>query len=119
MSVFDADTGVLLGDTGSQIDDAAAAAGVYPDSRSDRGSTEPEVIDLAHYRGLTLAAVGLERANAVALIDVSDPSAPTVIDVESVDVGPEGIQFFRRGKRLFVAAANEVSGTLSILEVVF
>ena len=119
VSVFDADTGVLLGDTGSQIDDRAAAAGVYPDSRSDRGSTEPEVLDLTHYRGLTLVAVGLERANAVALIDVSDPSAPAVIDVESVDVGPEGMQFFRRGKRLFVAAANEVSGTLSILEVVF
>ena len=119
VSVFDADTGVLLGDTGSQIDDAAAAAGVYPDSRSNRGSTEPEVLDLTHYRGLTLVAVGLERANAVALIDVSDPSAPAVIDVESVDVGPEGMQFFRRGKRLFVAAANEVSGTLSILEVVF
>jgi DNA-binding beta-propeller fold protein YncE len=119
VSVFDADSGVLLGDTGSQIDDAAAAAGVYPDSRSNRGSTEPEVLDLTHYRGLTLVAVGLERANAVALIDVSDPSAPAVIDVESVDVGPEGMQFFRRGKRLFVAAANEVSGTLSILEVVF
>jgi hypothetical protein len=111
VSLFDADTGLLLGDT-------VADAGIYPDSRSNRGSSEPEVLDLAHYGGLTLVAVSLERANAVALIDVSDPTSPRVLDVQAVGTGPEGIQFFRRGSRLFVAAANEVSGTLSILEVV-
>jgi DNA-binding beta-propeller fold protein YncE len=119
MSVFDADTGALISDTGSQIDDAAAAAGVYPDDRSNRGSTEPEVLDLTHHAGMTLVALGLERGNAVALIDVSDPTAPLVIDVARVGVGPEGVKFFRRGDRLFVAVANEVSGTVSILEVVF
>jgi len=118
LSVFDADSGLLLADTGSQLDDAAASAGVYPDGRSDRGGSEPEVLDLTHHRGSTLVAVGLERANAVALVDVSDPTAPLVIDVEPVGVGPEGIKFFRVRNRLFVAAANEVSGTVSILEVV-
>ncbi|MGH8582016.1 MAG: hypothetical protein ACREWG_04350, partial [Gammaproteobacteria bacterium] len=69
--------------------------------------------------GMTLVAVGLERANAVALIDVSNPVAPVVIDLAPVGTAPEGIKFFRRGEQLFVAAANEVSGTVSILEVVF
>ena len=119
VSVFDLDSGVLLGDTGSQLDDAAAAASVYPDSRSNRGGTEPEVLDLTHYRGQTLVVVGLERGNAVALVDVSDPTAPLVIDVAPAGVGPEGVKFFRRGSRLFVAAANEVSGTVSLFEVVF
>jgi hypothetical protein len=119
VSVFDARTGVLLGDTGSQLDDAAAASGIYPDSRSNRGGTEPEVLDLTHYRGMTLVAVGLERANAVALIEVSNPVTPTVIDLASVGAAPEGIKFFRRGDQLFIAAANEVSGTVSILEVAF
>lgn len=119
VSVFDADTGALLGDTGSQIDEAAAAANVYPDGRSNRGASEPEVLDLTHYRGRTLVAVGLERANAVALIDVTDPTNPVVIDIAPVGVGPEGIKFFRVSSRLFVAAANEVSGTVSLLEVVF
>ena len=90
VSVFDTDSGVLLGDTGSQLDDAAAEIGAYPDSRSNRGGTEPEVLDLTHYRGLTLVAVGLERGNAVALVDVSDPTAPVVIDVAPAGVGPEG-----------------------------
>ena len=118
VSVFDAETGALLGDTGSQIDDAAAAAGVYPDSRSNRGSSEPEGLDLTNYRDRTLVAVGLERANAVELIDVTDPTDPVVLDIASVGVGPEGVKFFRVGSRLFVAAANEVSGTVSLLEVV-
>ena len=119
VSVFDARTGTLLSDTGSQLDDAAAAAGIYPDSRSNRGGSEPEGLDLAEYRGITLLAVSLERANAVGLVDVSDPTAPTVIDIASVDAAPEGIKFFRRGSRLFVASANEAAGTVSILEVVF
>ena len=118
VSVFDARSGALWGDTGSQLDDAAAAAGMYPDSRSNRGGSEPEVLDLTHDRGLTLVAVGLERANAVALVDVSDPSAPAVISIAAAGIGPEGIKFFRTGSRLFVASANEVSGTVSIFEVV-
>ena len=119
VSVFDARTGELLGDTGSQIDDAAAGAGAYDDSRSNRGGSEPEVLDLAQHRGVTLVAVGLERANSVALIDTSDPATPTVVDSAPVGTGPEGIKFFRLGERLFEASANEVSGTVSIHEVVF
>ena len=118
VSVFDARSGALWSDTGSQLDDAAAEAGLYPDDRSNRGGSEPEVLDLTHDRGLTLVAVGLERANAVALVDVSEPSAPVVISVAAAGIGPEGIKFFRAGSRLFVASANEVSGTVSILEVV-
>ena len=119
VSVFDAETGVLIGVTGGQIDDVAADAGFYPDGRSNRGGSEPEVLDLTHHRGKTLVAVALERANAVALVDVSDPAAPAVIDIELVGMGPEGTKFFRIGSRLFLAIANEVSGTVSILEVVF
>ncbi len=117
VSLFDARTGVLLGDTGSQIDDSAALFGVYPDSRSNRGGSEPEVLDLTRHHGMTLVAVGLERANAVALIDVSNPCTPLVIDLAPVGIAPEGIKFFHRKGQLYVAVANEVSGTVSILEV--
>ncbi len=117
VSVFDARTGVLLGDTGSQIDDSAGLFGIYPDSRSNRGGSEPEVLDLTHHHGMTLVAVGLERANAVALIDVSNPCTPFVIDLAPVGLAPEGIKFFHRHGQLYVAVANEVSGTVSILEV--
>jgi uncharacterized protein len=118
VSVFDASSGALLGDTGNQIDDVANSIGLYPDSRSNRGGTEPEVLDLTDHRGRTLVAVGLERGNAVALIDVSDPTKPTVFAIAPTGVGPEGVKFVKRGSRLFVVCANEVSGTVTVLEVV-
>jgi hypothetical protein len=77
---------------------------------------DPECLDLAVHRGRTLVAVGLERANAVALIDVSDPSAPTVIDLARIGAHPEGIRFLKRGSRLFVLSANEAAGTVPVLE---
>jgi uncharacterized protein len=121
LSVFDARTGAFISDTGSQLDDAAATAGAYPDNRSNRGGSEPEGVDLTHHRGMALAAVALERASAVALVDVSDPTTPAVIAIAPLapHIGPEGVKFFRRGSRLFAATGNEVSGSVSILEVVF
>ena len=117
VSVFDAGTAALLGDTGSQIDDAAAAAGLYPDGRSNRGGSEPEVLDLTGWHGRTLVAVGLERANAVALIDVAKDGMPTVVAIAPVGSAPEGIKFLRAGDALYVLSANEGSGTVSVLEV--
>ncbi|MEO5924437.1 MAG: hypothetical protein ABIR70_11480 [Bryobacteraceae bacterium] len=117
VSVFNAKTGALMGDTGSQLDQAAADAGVYPDDRSNRGGTEPEVLDVTDYKGRTLVAVGLERAASVALIDVTDPSTPTVIDLAPVGLNPEGIKFYKTKGKLYVLAANEASGTLSALLV--
>ncbi len=126
VSVFDAESGVLIGDTGSQIDDIAAVEQVYPDGRSNRGGSEPEGLDLTHHRGHTLVAVTLERAESVALVDVSNPASPLVVDIQNLSgtiptiaTGPEAVKFFRVGARLFLATANEVAGTVSILEVVF
>ena len=121
LSVFDTRTGAVIADTGNQLDDSANDVGAYPDNRSNRGGAEPEGVDLTHHRGSTLAAVALERASAISLVDLSDPTKPVVIDTFNLfpQVGPETVKFFRRGSRLFVASGNEVSGTVSILEVVF
>lgn len=119
VSVFNSRTGEFIADTGSQLDDAAAAAGIYPEARSNRGGSEPEVLDMIHVRGMNLVAVGLERANAVALIDVSRPASPSVIALTAVGAGREGIKFLKRRGELFVLSANEVAGTVSVLQVGF
>jgi hypothetical protein len=121
ISVFDAQTGAFIADTGTQLDDAAAVVGAYPDQRSNRGGSEPEGIDLIQFNGLTLAAVALERADSVALADLSDPARTSVVHIARLQggIGPETVKFFRRGTRLFVASGNEVSGTVSVFEVVF
>jgi len=121
LTVFDAQTGTVIADTGNQLDEGANAAGVYPDTRSNRGGSEPEGLDLTQHRGVTLAAVAQERASTVSLVDLTNPTKPAVVDTFNLfpQVGPETVKFFRRGSRLFVASANEVTGTVSVLEVVF
>ena len=91
----------------------------YPDSRSNRGSSEPEGLDLTHARGLTLAAgrYGARECRGSGRRSASERAV--VLNATPVGVGPEGIKFFHVGNRLLVACANEVSGTVSILEVVF
>ncbi len=131
VSVFDAETGDLLGDTGNQIDFAAAYEidgipfpGVYPDGRSDSKGSEPENLVTFRYHGTTYAAVGLERADSVALVSLADPANPAVVNVAPVNPGtelgsqaPEGIGYLRSDGSLFVYAANEGSGVVSVFEV--
>lgn len=120
LSIFNASTGALVGDTGSQIDDIANANGAYPDSRSNRGGSEPEVVDVVAYAGKTYAAVSLERAFGIALVDITVPATPQVVAFASTGASsnPEGVKFFLRRSRLYVTSANEASGTVSIFQVI-
>jgi DNA-binding beta-propeller fold protein YncE len=131
VSVFDARTGALLGDTGNQFDWAAAHdidgirfPGVYPDGRSDSKGSEPENLVTFQYDGNTYAAVGLERADSVALVSLADPANPTVVNVAPVNPGtelgsqaPEGIGYLESDGSVFVYAANEKSGVVSVFQV--
>lgn len=117
VTIFDANSGRVVADTGSQLDALAAAKGFYPDSRSNRGGSEPEGIDTFNTGQRVIAAVTLERAHAVAFIDISNPHAPHVFDMVRVGLNPEGIKLIRRTNTLYALTANEVSGTLSVVRV--
>ena len=126
VSVLDAATGAVLGDTGNQLDEAAAAAGVYPDGRSDNKGSEPEGLAVFAAGDGVWAAVGLERAEAVALIDLADPRAPRVRAVQSLRrageggrLAPEDLAYIRQDGAHYVATANEKSGTVSIVAIEF
>lgn len=116
VTVLDLVTGETF-DTGSALDDIANSVGRYPDSRSNRGGSEPEVLAATTFQGRELVAVGLERANAVVLIDVSNPRSPTLIAIAATGTGPEGVEFMHHGNRLYILAANEVSGTVTAIRV--
>ena len=126
VSVLDAATGEVLGDTGNQLDEAAAAAGVYPDGRSDNKGSEPEGLVVFAAGDGVWAVVGLERAEAVALIDLSNPRAPRVRALQSLRragesgrLAPEELAYVRQGGAHYVATANEKSGTVSIVAIEF
>lgn len=126
VSVLDAVTGEVLGDTGNQLDEAAAAAGVYLDGRSDDRGSEPEGLAVFAAEDGVWAVVGLERAEAVALIDLADPRAPRVRAVQSLrregesgKLAPEDLAYIRQDGAYYVAVANEKSGTVSIVAIEF
>jgi predicted extracellular nuclease len=117
VSVFDATTGAFIADTGNKLDALAALFNRYPDSRSNRGGTEPEVLDAIVFAGQAIVAVGLERANAVALVDVTSPATPQIIGLLPAGAAPEGVKLVERDGALFVMAANEADGTLTVARV--
>jgi hypothetical protein len=124
LSVFDLETGELLGDTGPELDRMAARAGLYPDKRSPRKGSEPEMVIAFERGGRSYAAVTLERAGALALVDLSNPRKPTVLAVvrsgdDHLDDEPEGLALFRdpEGGHDYFYVANEGTGTLGVLRV--
>jgi uncharacterized repeat protein (TIGR01451 family) len=117
VSLFRAEDGAFVADTAGSLDDLAARWGRYPDNRSNRGGSEPEVVDAVLFNGQAIAAVGLERADAVVIIDVSQPQTPTLLSLIPTGAAPEGVKLVARNQALYVLAANEISGTLTIARV--
>lgn len=125
LSVVDLETGKVIGDTGNQLDKAAHAAGIYPDGRSDNKGSEPEGVVAFEAEGKAWAVVALERADALVLVDLEDPSVPQVRALLPLrregdgKLAPEGVVTFEQGGVRYVATANEKAGTVSIVTVGF
>jgi len=124
LSVFDLQTGEFLGDTGAELDRLAARAGLYPDKRSHKRGSEPEMVLTFERGGRSYAAVTLERAGALALVDLSDPRRPTVLAVapsgaDHLKDEPEGLALFGdpQGGHDYFYVANEGTGTMGVLRV--
>lgn len=138
--------GQLVFDSGEAIEAVTAAA--FPldfnsdnasngsfDSRSDDKGPEPEGLALGRLCGRTYAFVGLERIGGVVVYDVSNPRHPQLVQYVNTrdfagdaaagtagDLGPEGLLFIEAGDsptgRPLLVAANEISGTTRLFEIV-
>jgi hypothetical protein len=148
--------GELVWDSGEELEQLTL--GAFPDffnsghdtaafdNRSDNKGPEPEGITVEKLNGRTYAFVGFERIGGVVTYDVTNPTAPVLVDYvnnrdfaaqlagqeefgdafvpgpESGDLGPEGITVIRASdsptRTALVVVANEVSGTTTIFEVV-
>ena len=122
VSVFDAATGTLLGDTGNQLDEFAFANKVYPERRSGKKGSEPEMVVSFDLDGVPFVAVGMERAGAVELISLADPFHPKVIALGRIagdeDKSPEGIAHFMVDGEHYLLTANEMNGTVECFKIV-
>ena len=122
VSVFDAATGTLLGDTGNQLDETAFANKVYPERRSSKKGSEPEMLVAFDLDGIPFVAVGMERAASVELISLADPLHPKVIALGKIagdeDKSPEGIAHFLVEGEHYLLTANEMNGTVECFKIV-
>ena len=143
-SIFNADTGALVFDSGDDFETITAQA--FPDNfnasndendpegRSDNKGPEPEGVAIGEVGGQTYAFIGLERIGGVMVYDITDPANSSFIqyinnrdfsgDPEAGtagDLGPEGLTFISaadspNGNPL-LAVSNEVSGSTTLFEI--
>lgn len=100
------------------------------DSRSAKKGPEPEYVTVGQVGDKTLAFIGLERIGGVMTYDVTNPMGPVFlnyINTRDFDAGiasdsaPEGLEFIGAEDsptgRPLLLVANEVSGTVAVLEL--
>ncbi|WP_020061526.1 choice-of-anchor I domain-containing protein [Bacillus sp. 123MFChir2] len=104
--------GSFVYDSMNLIDEKVAAAGLYPDSRSNSRGSEVENVAAGTIQGSPIMAVAAERANAVLFFDLTLPMFPVYIGlVPSGGKAPEGIHKINN-RNIFVSA-DEADGVLS------
>ncbi|MCX8523612.1 choice-of-anchor I family protein [Chryseobacterium formosus] len=138
-SIFNADTKQLVFDSGDQFERHTAA--YHPlifnadneangaKSRSRAKGPEPEGVTLGTIGTQTFAFITLERTGGVMVYNVTDPNNATFVDYKHSrstsafggDNGPEGITYIPAANmnngKAYIIVANEISGTLSMYEV--
>ncbi|MGL5295728.1 MAG: choice-of-anchor I family protein [Culicoidibacterales bacterium] len=139
-AIWDADTMELVYDSGSQFE--AITAELLPegfnwsnddtelDKRSSKKGPEPEGIEIGIVNDKIYAFIGLERIGGIMTYDITNPTDASIANYINTrdfsgaiagDVSPEGIEFVSATNsptnKPLVLVGNEVSGTVSILEL--
>lgn len=110
-SIFDADTGDAVYDSGSEMEWMTAMAGHYPDNRSGNKGNEPENVFYSAFPdfGMEYVFVLSERSSVVFVYSIDSsvsPPAPEFVQMLAVGIGPEGITAIP--SQNLVAVASEV-----------
>lgn len=91
---------------------------MYDDGRSDDKSVEPEAITVGRVGSKMIAVVGMERADAFAVYDVTNPTAPTFVKMYKTGDAPEGILFIPASKspirQSLIVVSSENDGFIKI-----
>lgn len=117
-SVWDASTGILVWDSKDQLDRESFTLGLYDDLRSDDKGSEPEAITIGRVGSKTIAIVGMERADAFAIYDITNPTAPSFVKMFKTGDAPEGVLFIPASKspiqQSLIVVSSENDGFVKI-----
>ena len=97
-SMWNGNTGALVYDSKNELDQRVAADNLYDDSRSDDKGSEPEGLAIGKTGTRTILFVGLERADAVAMYDITYPYYPIFLKTMKTGDAPEGMLFISADK---------------------
>ena len=119
-SIWDGLTGERVYDSGNELEKVVIAAGRYDDGRSDAKGVEPEGVVLGTIGHRTIAFIGLERVDAVAVYDVTNPYAPQFLQLLKSGDAPEGLVFVSatdspNGESLFIVSSED-DGTVKVFQ---
>lgn len=117
-SVWNGNTGQQVYDSHNELDREWAKQSNFDDGRSDDKGAEPEGIVIGRVGNKTLLFLALERADAFAIYDVTNPVKPKFLQWIVSGDAPEGILFVPaeespNGKSL-VIVSSENDGTVRI-----
>ena len=108
--------GTIVYESAESFETALAEAGYWPDKRAGKKGVEPESIEVATIDGHRVVFVGAERANAVGVYDVSNLSAPQLLQILPTGKAPEGLVAIPE-RRLFVTSnEGDAKNSLSIFK---
>jgi hypothetical protein len=117
-SVWNGNTGALLFDSKNELEKKAQLSGFYDDDRSDNKGVEPEGITLGKVNKRNLVFVGMERADAVAIYDVSNPLNPQFLQILATGDAPEGVLFipakYSPNRRSLLVVSSENDGVIKV-----
>ncbi len=119
-SIWDGNSGSLVFDSGKEMEEKIIAAQLYDDGRSDDKGVEPEGIAIGRMNNRNIVFVGCERADAVAVYDVTNPTAAKYLQVLKTGDAPEGVLFVKaqdspNGKSLLIVS-SETDGTVKFYQ---
>lgn len=119
-SVWNGNTGAQVYDSKNELDSKVHTSGIatYDDGRSDDKSIEPEGITIGVIGNRTIAFVGMERVDAVAIYDVTNPTAPVFKQIVKCGDAPEGVLFISAKdspiKRSLLVVSSEDDGLIKV-----
>ncbi len=106
-TVFNRD-GTMVYEAGASFEHAIIEVGHYPDARSDAKGVEAEGMEFATFGDVPMMFLLAERASMVGVYDMTDPSAPALMQLLPSGISPEGAIAIP-GRNL-LATANEFDG---------
>ena len=119
-SIYETATGRMVYESGKSLEEAVIAGNRYDDERSDDKGVEPEGVVVGQVSNRPIAFIGLERADAVAVYDLSNPTNPQFLQLLATGDAPEGLHFIPASKsptgQSLLVVSSEGDGTVKIYQ---